>query len=236
MGWTIGTLSARQVSTGNPITLAVTIAPGEKLFVVPLVSNTSTARAGGDLTLGSITLTQAGSRQIAATSPEQAAEMWYTLNPPAGNYTLTIPNSGALSIRYHACAAIPSGGGGLARFITAGGSNATSTNPSATTTGIGEGSLILFAVVGSGATTWAPSACTGTQISDTDAGANGDGFQYLIVANPPAGGSQAMGWTFGTSDDWGLCVGVFGETLPPAMENYHGVTVGDGMGTGERIR
>lgn len=236
MGWTIGTLSARQISTGNPITLSVTIAPGEKLFVVPLVSNSSTARAGGDPTLGSTTLLQAGSRQIAAGSPEQAAELWYTLNPLPGNYTLTIPNSGALSIRYHACAAIPSGGGGLARFITSGGGNNTSSQPSVTTTGIGEGNLILFAVIGTGATTWNPSGRTGTQISDTDAGSNGDGFQYLILSSPPPAGSQAMGWTFGTSDDWGLCVGVFGETAAPAMENYHGVTVGDGMGTGERIR
>lgn len=236
MGYTIGTISARQVSTGNPITLAVTIAAMESLLVVPLVSNSSTARAGGAPTLGSYTLLQAGSRQIAATSPEQAAELWYVENPVPGAYTLTIPNSGALSIRYHAVAAIASGGGGKSRFLVAGGSNATSTNPSATTTGIGEGNLFIVAVVGSGATTWAPSARTGTQISDTDAGANGDGFQYLISSTPPAGGSQAMGWTFGTSDDWGLCVGVFGETSALALENYHGIVVGDGMGTGERIR
>lgn len=236
MGWIIGTISARQISTGNPITLAVTIAATESLLVVPMVTNSSTARAGGDPTLGSYTLLQAGSRQIAAASPEQAAELWYVLNPLPGSYTLTIPNSGALSVRYHAVSAIASGGGGKARLITSGGGNNTSSQPSVTTTGIGEGNLFIVAVIGNGATTWNPSARTGTQISDTDAGSNGDGFQYLISSTPPAGGSQAMGWTFGTSDDWGICVGVFGETAPPNLENYHGIQVGDGMGTGERIR
>jgi hypothetical protein len=235
MGYTIGTLSSRQVSTSNPITLAVTIASGENLFVLPLVSDTSTARAGGSPTLGSYTLTQAGSRQLAAASPEQAAELWYVLNPAPGAYTLTIPNTGALSIRYHACAA-KTRGGGVALFIAAGGGNNTSTNPTATVSGIGEGDLILFAVVGSGATTWNPSARTGTQISDTDQGTNGDGFQYFIVNNPPTGGAQAMAWTFGTSDDWGLCAAAFGEEPPVMLNNYGSVKVGYGMGTGDRIR
>lgn len=235
MGYTIGTLSSRQLATGNPITLAVTIAAGENLFVLPLVSDTSTARAGGAPTLGSYTLTQAGSRQLAAASPEQAAELWYVLNPAPGAYTLTIPNTGALSIRYHACAA-KTRAGGQATFIAAGGGNNTSTNPTATVSGVGESDLILFAVVGSGATTWAPSARTGTQISDTDAGTNGDGFQYLISNAIPAGGAQAMAWTFGTSDDWGLCTAAFGEEPPLVLNNYQSVKVGNGIGTGDRIR
>lgn len=236
MGYTIGTLSARQVSTGNPVTLAVTILKGETLFVLPMVTNTSTARAGGAPTLGPYTLAQAGSRQIAATTPEQAAELWYCLNPEPGDYTLTIPNTGALSIRYHACAANVAAGG-RSSFVAAGGNNNTSTNPGATVTGLGEASgMIWFAVVGNGATTWAPTGRTGTQISDTDAGSNGDGFQYFLMDFTPVGGQGTISWTFGTSEDWGCCAAVFGEVRPNAFQNYHGVQVGDGMSTSEKIR
>lgn len=231
MGYTIGTISTRTASSTNPVTTSITVDPGATLLVVMLVATGATNRAGGSLTWGTQTLTQAGTTQKAAASPEVSAELWYLLNPGAGTNTLTIPNTGAISIRYHvaraACIA-----GGRSSFIGQTGANNTSTNPTATVA-VGEPNVILFAVVGSGATTWAPSARNGTQISDTDAGADGDGFQYKINA---AAGDQQMGWTFGTSDDWGLCAAAFGEVPPVNMQNYMFVDVGNGMSTGEKIR
>lgn len=231
MGYTIGTIESRVVSSSNPVTASITVNPGATLLVVMLVGTGGTDRAGGALTWGSQTMTQAGTTQKAASSPEASAELWYLLNPTPGPQTLSIPNTGAISLRYHAVQAACAGGG-VSTFLAAGGGNATSSNPTATVE-VPEGNAILFAVVASGATTWNPSARTGTQISDTDNGANGDGFQYKINATP---GAQAMGWTFGTSDDWGVCAAAFGERPPVALQNYFGVRVGNGMSTGERIR
>jgi hypothetical protein len=231
MGYTIGTLSSRQSSATNPVTLSVTVASDEELLVVMLVTVGATDRAGGALTWGSTTLTQAGTTQKAAASPESSAELWYALNPTAGTQTLTIPNTASRTIQFHACRAKVRAGA-IATFLAQNGANNTSSNPTVTVA-CGEGDCILFSVVASGATSWNPSARDGTQISDTDSGAQGDGFQYKINANP---GSQAMGWTFGTSDDWGVCAAAFGEEPPLALNNYAAVKVSDGMSTGEKIR
>lgn len=232
MAYTIGTITARVSSSGNPITASITVLPGEKVLCVMLVPGGATNRAGGALMWGEFTFTQANTTQKAATTPEASAEVWYLINPPPGTKTLTIPNTGALVIAYVVARASPKAGG-QATFLNANGANATSTNPTCTVT-MGDGNAILFACVGNGATTWAPSARTGTQISDTDAGTYGDGFQYLLVNAVVA--TQEMGWTFGTSDDWGTVAAAFGEVPPKAFENYYSVRVGDGMATGERIR
>lgn len=190
-----------------------------------------TNRAGGSLTLGPYTLTQANSTQKAVTSPEGSTELWYLVNALPGSYTLTIPNTGALTIRYQTAWGMAKGGG-TSFFRAANGSNNTSTNPTpgAVTAVIGD---IGFATVFSGATTWAPSARAGTQIQDTDDGAFGGGTQYkLIVAN----GSDTLSWTFGTSDDWGAVSAYFGETDAQAFNQYFGFDAGDGISVTEKIR
>jgi len=233
MPYTIGTLGTRTSSAGNPITTSVTVATGETVLCVSLHVVGATNRAGGSLTWGTDTLTQANSTQKAAASPEGSAELWYLLNPSAGTQTLTIPNSGALTIRYQTIAA-KCASGGRSTFLAGWGTNGTSTNPSAGTQAIAEGEAFLIATVFSGATTWAPSARTGTQIHDTDDGAFGGGAQYLIQNTPvPAG--QAMSWTFGTSDDWGAVAAAFGTIPPLSFNNYLAVAVGDGMGTTDRV-
>ena len=189
-----------------------------------------TNRAGGSLTLGGYTLTQANSTQKAVTSPEGSTELWYLVNPLPGSYTLTIPNTGALTIRYQTAWA-KAKGGGTSFFRAANGGNATSTNPTpgAVTAVIGD---IGFATVFSGATTWAGTPA-GTRIQDTDDGAFGGGTQYkLIVAN----GSDTLSWTFGTSDDWGCVSAYFGETDAQAFNQYHGFDCGNGMSVTEKIR
>ena len=72
-----------------------------------------------------------------------------------------------------------------------------STNPSTSFT-VQDGA-IWFGGVGNGATTWNPSARSGTQINDWDAGSRGRGAQYGIKSGT---GSQTVSWTFGTSEDW----------------------------------
>lgn len=191
-----------------------------------------TDRTGGAMRLGNYTLTQANSTQKAAASPEGSAELWYALNPLPESYTLTIPNAGALTIRYQIGMAAAAAGSS-SFFRQANGGNGTSTNPTAGALSDCRAGDIVFGAVFSGATTWAPSARTGTQIQDTDDGAFGGGTQYSIIG---ADGSFTPGWTFGTSDDWGAVGACFGEWPAPALQSHYGFDVGDGMSVAEKVR
>lgn len=232
MAHTIGSLPARASSTGNPITFSHTITQGETVFVLMLKVDGSTNRAGGSPTWGGYTFQQAGTTQKAAASPEASCELWYIVNPLPGTNTVTIPNTGGLNVFYQ-----PATGraiaGGFSKFDVANGTNGTSANPSpgsVTTTSDGD---IGFAVVASGAQTWNPSAQAGTVIQNTDDGAHGGGTQYHLQATK---GAIDLGWTFGTSDDWGAVVAYFKEILPNRLNNYGYVRVGDGMSTSERVK
>lgn len=232
MAHTIGSLPARASSASNPITFSLDVAAGETVLVVMLHVQGATNRAGGALSWGEFTLSQADAVQKAATSPEGSTELWYLENPPPGSKTLTIPNTGALTIRYQVALARAKGGG-RSKFNAASGSNGTSTNPTPGAIAACLAGDIVFATVFSGATTWAPSAQAGTVIQNTDDGAFGGGTQYSIRG---ADGSFTNNWTFGTSDDWGAVAAAFSEIAPVAFENYKGVDVGDGMSCGEKIR
>src|SRR5689334_23639348 len=100
MAHTLGTVTARASSAGNPITASIANLAGETVIVVMLNVIGGTTRTGGSLTWGEFTLTQANSAQIAAATPEASAELWYLLNPPPGTKTLTIPNTAAQTIKY----------------------------------------------------------------------------------------------------------------------------------------
>ena len=226
MAHTIGSLPARASSAGNPITFSQAVAAGETLLVVMLKVNGATDRAGGALTWGTRTLTQANSTQKAVTTPEASTELWYLLNPSPGTQTLTIPNTGALTVFYQVALARAAAGGSSA-FNAANGGNATSANPTPGAIDCLAGDIVL-ATVASGATTWAPSAQAGTNIQNTDDGAHGGGTQYSTRA---AAGSFTCGWTFATSDDWGAVAAAFREVPPNALENYKRVRVADGLST-----
>lgn len=168
---------------------------------------------------------QANTTQKAAASPEASAEIWYLLNQPLGTWTCTIPNTGALNI-FLTLATGKAKAGGHSALDVAGGANNTSTNPapgSLTTTEDGD---IGFAIVASGAQTWGPSARAGTQIADTDDGAHGGGEQYHLQATK---GAIDLGWTFGTSDDWGAVAVYFKEIPPHAFINYQHPRCDSGM-------
>jgi len=232
MAHTIGQLPARASSASNPITASVQVLAGETVFVVMLKTVGATDRAGGALTWGEFTFTQANSTQKAAASPEAGTELWYLLNPPAGTKTLTIPNTGAATV-FRQLAMGMAAGGGSTRFNAAAGSNGTSTNP---TPGAIAGCLagdIVFATTAGGWQTWGPSAQAGTIIQNTDDGVDGGGTQYSLRG---ADGSFTCNWTFGTSDDWGAVAASFSENAPHRFQNYMAVDVGDGMSCGDKIR
>ena len=232
MAHTIGTLPARATGAGNPVTFSQAVLSGETVFVLMIKTVGAVDRAGGAPTWGGFTFTQANSTQKAAASPEAGCELWYILNPLPRTDTVTIPNTGALTLFWQPAMA-KAAAGGFSAFDQANGGNNTSTNPtpgSVTTTQDGDA---LFAVTAGGWQAWAPSAQAGTIISNNDDGANGGGTQYLMQATLAA---IDMNWTFATSDDWGAVMAAFKEVAPRNLENYKFVDAGDGISVSEKIR
>jgi hypothetical protein len=197
----------------NPYTFSYTCGAGTTLFVLSIVVGGTTARAGGAPTYNGIAMTQA---DTVRSSTETKAELWYLLNPPTGSsYTCSIPNTGTAKYLSPVASSYKAASGYTSALRTANGGTGTSTNPTGPTlTGLASGDVIV-AVVGTGATTWAPTARTGTQLYDRDDGTYGNGAQYLIKTDA---NNVAMGWTFGTSDDWAICEVAFKENYAPTND------------------
>ncbi len=211
MAHTFGSNSAHASGVANPTTFSFTTASTDTVLVLMLVVNGATDRAGGAPTFAGVTMTQASTTQKAATSPECSAELWYLVSPAAGAQTVSIPNTGALTV-YHMAATGRAESGFTSAVDVVNGANATAVNPSpgaVTTTVNGD---IGFAVVGSGAQTWAPSAQVGTLLNNTDDGTTGTGRQYHLQATA---GATTLSWTFATSEDYGAVVAYFKEVLNP---------------------
>lgn len=239
MAHTFGTNSAHTSATANPTTFSFTVDPLDTVLVLMLKVDGATDRTGGAPTFAGMTMVQANSTQKAAASPEAGAEIWYLTDAqcsggriPIGSGTCSIPNAGALTL-WHMMATGRAKPGGRSAFDVANGANATATNPSPGSVTTTTDGAILFAVVATGAQTWAPSAQAGTSLNNTDDGATGTGRQYLLQSSL---GSATLSWTFGTSDDYGAVVAAFKEILPQGFNNYFGVDAGTGISVTEKIR
>ncbi len=222
MAHSLGTVTARANSSGNPISVAsVATTLGDTVLVLLIKTVGNAARAGGSPSWMGRVLTQASTTQIAATNPEASAELWYLLNPPVATGTLTIPNTNAQSI-FYTIARARAAAGGRSAFEAANGGNATSTNPTPGAVTITQAGSIVFAITAGGWTTFTSAngvTASGTSIAITDDGTDGGGEQYSLN---PAIGSFTLSWTFGTSDDWGAVVASFKEVPPPTFNNYLG--------------
>jgi hypothetical protein len=217
MAHTFGTtVLARSSAATSPITRSATTATGDTCMVLVLKGVGSTNRAGGAPTWNGVAGVQANSTQKAAASPEASQEIWYwTVTDTGlsiGTADFVIPNTGSITV-YSSAYTGRAGVGMTSAFDVAIGNNATSTNPTTTALVPTVNGAIIFAAVASGAQTWAPGARTGTQLFDTDDGANGGGAQYLLQATA---GAQVMSWAFGTSEDYGAVAVAFKEVTPPA--------------------
>jgi hypothetical protein len=221
MAFTRRSVAGRSSSAGNPITQNITVQADDSVLILLMKISGGTNRAGGSPTYAGLTMTQANTVQKAAASPENNVEMWYLIEPPAGTLGVVIPNTGALTIARTFEAGVAQEGMSAALDI-AGGANNTGLNPTLgalVTTGIGD---IGFAVIGSGAQTWAPTAPTGTVITDTDDGTEGGSENYTLQA---AAGSFTFSWTFGTSEDYAIVGAFFKEVAKPVYpNNYQFVT------------
>lgn len=223
--------SSQTAGTGNPFNHSFTVVTGDTVLIVPLFVGSGTSRTGGAVTYAGQDMTQAGTEQKAAASPEVVVEMWYMINPPVGTANISAPNAGALNLRIVGVAAQSAAG---SEFNAAGGANGTSTNPTSTITTTKDDCFIV-AILGGGHT----NITTGTpgmanEIWETDHGAVGStgAWAYGAIA-----GVHDTSWTNGTSDDWAICsVAIAPAKNPVNFNNYLGVRASSGMSVGEKIR
>lgn len=203
MAYTFSLDAAIATTTGTPS--ATVNIPTNGILVLGIVTGSATNRSGGAPTFNGVAMTQAGTTQKAASSPETSCELWYSLNQgDATNHTLSIPNAGALDVASHWSTYTYTAGKTPALDVT-GGNNGTSANPSVSVVTTVTGDVVV-AVMGNGLAT-APTAQSGNNLDRKDEGAWSSNYQYTIAGAP---GSVASSWTV-ASDDWGLCVAAFKE-------------------------
>jgi hypothetical protein len=193
-----GRLPATGTSVATaPVTVDLTLPAGTTVLWVSVVAEGTTARSGGAPTFNGVSLTAGNAKTNAGGTPETCAEDWYLLNPTTGSsVTLSIPNDGLLPLAI-VYAYATAGTGKVSVYDNAVATAGVSTNPSTSFT-VSDGA-VWFAAIGDGAKTWAPTARSGTQIFDWDAGNWGRGAQYGLKSGT---GTQTVSWTFGTSEDW----------------------------------
>lgn len=211
--------STHQTRTRNTsgVTFNHTCGSGTTLLTLTIVVGGTTARTGGAPTYNGVAMTQADQNGQAPSGAETIVELWYLLNPGTGSsYQISIPDSNNVFLTADV-SSYKATSGYKTVLKTDDDDGNTSTNPTGPSlTGLVSGD-VLVAVVGSGATTWAPTARTGTQLYDVDDGSYGDGAQYLIKTDSS---DTAMSWTFGTSDDWSVVEAAFTEISPIEQEGF----------------
>lgn len=192
-----------------PYTFNYTCGSGATLLVLSIVTGGVNARAGGSPTYNGVAMTQA---DYTTQSIETFAELWYMVNPPTGViYQVSIPNTGTAKYLSPVASSYKVQASYTSELrTTSSDSNPSSTNPiGSALTGLGVGDVVV-AVIGTGAGIWNPTGRTGTQLYDRDDGTYGNGAQYLVTTDSS---DVAMGWTFGTADDWAIVEAAFREVL-----------------------
>ena len=187
MAHTFDTSSSVAGQTGTSITLSHTVAAGASIICVGLICNSNTARAGGAPTFAGLTMTQAGTRQVATGGAAVATELWYYVTPPTGANNIVVPNTGAISVTIVGASFINAGG--LQSILdVAGGAIGNSTNPTAsvTTTYNGDALFSVAGTLGGAVTAGRTSITTGTT------GTLFFGGEYFLQATAAA---AAMNWT-----------------------------------------
>lgn len=240
MAHTLGTTTTRASGSSNPQTTGSFALTQEDTVVCLLLKvDGANDRTGGSPTLAGQAMTQANSTQKAAASPECSCELWYILNPVprlmlAGNYQISIPNAGSLTINHTVITGRAKAGGKSALDVSTG-SNGTSTNPSPGALVTTQDGDFGVAVCCNGATDFDPATPaqtgfgtgTGTPLGTFDDGQHGGGQQYHLQSTL---GSTTLGWTFATSEDWGCVAAYFKEIPPLSMNNYSRNRAGNGFG------
>jgi hypothetical protein len=234
MGWTVGQLPTRFTGTANPLTSAQALLMGEAVFGLMIKARGAADRTGGAPTWNGRTFTQVGTTQKAAASPEASAELWVLLNETPGSGLISIPNAGSLTL--HVQPAMLKAGSRVCSLGQSFTGNGTSTNPTPGTAPSALPDVAAFlSIAVSGATNFSPAVPTSanaTLITANDDGADGGATLYSVSQSM---GGDDLGFTFGTSDDWGCVAGMFLEESIN-LNNYKHVRADSGISVAERTR
>ena len=196
----------RFTGSNNPLTQSYTCGSGATVLCLGIVTAGSVVRAGGAPTYNGVSLTQADSTRIYASSPETSCELWYLLAPPTGAaYTISVPNTGTKDL-YVQASSYKAAAGYTSVLDVANGAIDLSSYANVTVTTTSDGDVIV-AVAGIGYDD-APILQTGTSLNRTDDGTFSDSNQYKLqsTANP-----FTMAWLCNGSDDWCICAVAFKE-------------------------
>ena len=190
----------------NPVVIsAVTPATGDNLLVLGIFTGGTTARAGTVPTFNGSAFT---SVSIAIASAEVNCELWYKIGALVTTAsTITIPNTGLLSLRAESCtfkaAQTP------ALFGIAVGSSFVSI-PSLVVNSVPAGAAAVF-ILGSG-TAGIASVASHTVWYQYDEGNWVNDSEYTIAASS---GNLTMSFTKAAADDAARIMAVWTETAPP---------------------
>ena len=185
------TTSPRSVSFTNNQTT-------NNLLVVGIEIRSATARAGGAPTYGGVAMTQVGTVSVNATG--LSVEMWYLTGALTGANTLSVPNTGTLTIAldissWSGVAASPLGASANA--------NGSSVTPSVAVSA-GAGALVIDVM--DHESTNASTIVEGTVLFSTDEGVWNSGAHYIIEGGAT---TQTMSWTNSLSDIWATKAAAF---------------------------
>jgi hypothetical protein len=192
-------------TTNNPISGSYSCGVNTKAVVAMLFYAAATQRTGGTPTYGGENMLQAESL---AGVTEAVCEMWYLINPPTGQQTISIPNANTRTAWVNIVGVNATSGCSVTVDDT-GINETTAANPTVqlvTTTA----AFLAFACVATGDNTFNPTAQRGTEIYNDDPATYGSASQYLSGS---ASGTVNMFFTEATSDDYGALAIAFKEAL-----------------------
>jgi hypothetical protein len=193
-------------SNANPGNLSFTAGSGASVMVLTIFTAGASYRTAGNPTFNGKSFTSLGRNRYTST-PEGSSEMWYLLLTSADTgsaYTVSVPNAAtSRAISYHV-STFKSATGVSALDINAS-KNALSSNPNQSVTTTANGDVIVAGMF-TGLQTAPIVTSPGTQINSS-AATNYKGMsQYYLQANA---GTQALGWTSSTSDDYSMQTAAF---------------------------
>jgi len=176
MAFIFGTAGQGALSSSNPVKFSFPGKSGAKLFVLGIAGALTSTRGGGAPTISGTVMSQIANTQIG--TGENICEMWYIANNSDLAATVSIPNTGALSLRPIASSYISSFTPTLEGSAVMQG---TTVNPILTITTTHFGNVLVDMLAHgrlSGPTSW-----NGTIIGSNDEGAWINAAQYFLPAS-----------------------------------------------------
>jgi hypothetical protein len=225
MSWTVDNTSQGTYNNANPDSVQLTIASTAKLLVVTRWTNDNVAPTGGVPTANSTPLTDSG--QGFKVHTECGVQVWYLINPPTGDVTISVPNDNTTFGMVVCSSYIPSGGS--CAYVNSASLTGLTQNPS-TTYSVGYDNCLLFGALASGDRDVPTAGTNYTIIATYDAGNQTWGTERWLDSG--TSGTKTVSFGTARADDWGLIGIAFREiATTPASSSKHAFIKGKVLAT-----